>query len=109
VARYIETYCPKGGIVIDPFCGSGIVAFEALKLGRKAIAVDLNPISTELIRMTLMPVDIDALIACFKRIERDVKDEINEYYKTKCRGCSKEIVAQAFANDRKKGPIKLKD
>lgn len=42
---YINHYCPEGGIVLDPFVGSGIAAFESLKLGRKAIATDLNPLS----------------------------------------------------------------
>ena len=42
---YISHYCPEDGIVLDPFVGSGITAFESLKLGRKVIATDLNPLS----------------------------------------------------------------
>lgn len=42
---YISHYCPEDGIVFDPFVGSGIAAFESLKLGRKVIATDLNPLS----------------------------------------------------------------
>ena len=42
VAEYIKTYCPEGGIVLDPFAGSGVVAMEALKSGRKAIVCDLR-------------------------------------------------------------------
>lgn len=43
---YINHYCPEDGVVLDPFVGSGIAAFESLKLGRKVIATDLNPLST---------------------------------------------------------------
>ncbi len=34
---YIDHYCPKDGVVLDPFMGSGISTFESLKLGRKII------------------------------------------------------------------------
>ena len=42
---YISHYCPAGGVVLDPFVGSGITAFECARLGRKVIATDLNPLS----------------------------------------------------------------
>jgi hypothetical protein len=34
---------PKGGVVLDPFGGSGTVAQVAARLGRSAIVIDLNP------------------------------------------------------------------
>ena len=30
VGQYVENYCPKDGIVLDPFSGSGVTAIEAL-------------------------------------------------------------------------------
>ena len=35
--------CPKDGVVLDPFCGSGKALSVAKRLGRKAIGIDLNP------------------------------------------------------------------
>ena len=35
--------CPEGGIVCDPFCGSGTTGVVALRLGRKFIGIDLSP------------------------------------------------------------------
>lgn len=43
VGEYIETYCSKDCIVLDPFSGSGVVGIEAVKRGRRAISIDLNP------------------------------------------------------------------
>ncbi len=34
--------CPKGGIVLDPFMGSGTTAYVARELGRKWIGIELN-------------------------------------------------------------------
>ena len=34
--------CPLGGIVLDPFCGSGTTNVVALQLGRKSIGIDLS-------------------------------------------------------------------
>jgi SAM-dependent methyltransferase len=39
----IESYSRYGETVLDPFCGSGVVPFEAALLGRHALANDLSP------------------------------------------------------------------
>lgn len=39
----IEEFSHKGEVVLDPFCGSGVVPYEALLAGRHAIGNDLNP------------------------------------------------------------------
>ena len=31
VGEFIKTYCPEGGIVLDPFAGSGVNASDGLK------------------------------------------------------------------------------
>ncbi len=91
VSEFIKTYCPEGGIVFDPFAGSGITAMEALKNGRRAIVCDLNPIATEIIRLTIKPGNHVELHEAFERVERKVKTRINSLYLTKCRECGNEF------------------
>jgi adenine-specific DNA methylase len=87
VGEYIKTYCPEGGIVLDPFAGSGVVAMEALKAGRNAIVCDLLPIAVEITRLTLKPVNLEQLRQAFERVAEQVKHKILELYETKCRKC----------------------
>lgn len=34
--------CPEGGLVLDPFCGTGTTLLAALSLGRKAVGIDIS-------------------------------------------------------------------
>ncbi|MFY9983094.1 MAG: DNA methyltransferase, partial [Methanoregula sp.] len=69
VAAYIERYSKEGDTVLDPFSGSGVTAIEALRLGRKAIAVDLDPVGNFIALMTALPVDIDSLQEAFDALK----------------------------------------
>lgn len=40
--------CPQGGVVLDPFGGSGTTGQVAKELGRDAILIELNPVYIEL-------------------------------------------------------------
>jgi len=42
--------CPAGGLVLDPFGGSGTTAQVAVELGRRALLIELNPEYVALIR-----------------------------------------------------------
>ena len=87
VAEYISAYSRQGEIVLDPFCGSGVSPIEALRLGRKAIAIDLDPVAIFLTRLTCQPVDLADLQQAFDDIKEKAKGEINKLYLTKCPKC----------------------
>lgn len=103
VRQFIEHYCPPGGIVLDPFSGSGVTAIEAVRTGRRAIAVDINPIAIEILRATLLPVDLKELQQALDEIESQCREEIEALYVTKCRNCKKPIQALAYVWERDSG------
>ncbi|MBI3035938.1 hypothetical protein HYY71_06470 [Candidatus Woesearchaeota archaeon] len=106
VSEYIENYTKEGDIVLDPFCGSGVTPIEAIKLGRKGVGVDLNPISTFVTRMTAVPADISKIKAAFEDIRGNCKEEIEGLYKTKCKKCGREasIICTHWENSN---PVKI--
>ncbi len=50
--RIKERY-PEGVTVLDPFAGTGMTLFEALRLGCDAVAVDYNPVACLIMRCTM--------------------------------------------------------
>jgi hypothetical protein len=73
--QYIERYCPPNGVVLDPFVGSGITAFEAAKLGRKVYAFDLNPLSSFVIEVLSAPFDESRFLAGFSQIATAIEND----------------------------------
>ena len=57
----IRHYSNPGSIVLDPMCGGGVTIIEGLRLRRKVIGVDLNPMATFITKMEAIGVDLDKL------------------------------------------------
>jgi DNA modification methylase len=59
--------CPVGGIVMDPFAGSGTTLAVAKKLGRKGIGIDLKP--------TYCDLEVDRVLKV--TLNMPIADEVN--------------------------------
>ena len=53
-ADIIRSYCPPGGLVLDPMAGSGTTLRAAVDLGRRAVGVEVVPEYAALIRQRMM-------------------------------------------------------
>lgn len=73
--EYISAYTPDNGVVLDPFCGSGMSAFEAVKAGRRAVAFDLNPLSRFVIEALSEPFHLGNFRRATESIVREVLQE----------------------------------
>ena len=71
VQEYINHFSKPGDTVLDPFGGSGVTLVEALILGRKAINIDINPLSIFMVKNLISPIDINQLAAEFDKIKQE--------------------------------------
>lgn len=94
VREYIEHYSRPDEVVFDPFCGSGVTAIEAARVGRRTIALDLSPLSELILKSTLIPVDLDELDGAFGKIEKDIRAVIQGLYRNKCPKCGANAIAR---------------
>jgi hypothetical protein len=53
---FVRCFCPAGGMVCDPFCGSGTTAKAALRWGRRFVGCDVRLSQVELTRRRLAAV-----------------------------------------------------
>lgn len=96
--EYIKTYTPQNGIVFDPFAGSAISAFEALRNKRKVIAFDLNPLTSFIIEVFSTSFDKDVFKEKVDEIITLVDADTNysKLYGIVCPTCSNPAVYQHF-------------
>jgi len=87
IAEYIESYTKPGDIILDAFSGSGVTIIEAVKLGRKAIGIDLNPVANFITRVTLEPVNLSQLVWAFRDVEAFCEETISDLFYTRCQSC----------------------
>ncbi len=96
--EYIKNYTPENGIFLDPFAGSAISAFEAIKINRKVIAFDLNPLTSFIIEVFSTKFDKNLFHKEVKKIIDIIsKDKIYlEYFSTTSRKTNKKAIVQNF-------------
>ncbi len=87
ISQYIEEFSKPNEIVLDPFCGSGVTTTESVKLGRRAVGIDINPTAVNATKMGLTHTDIKALKKIFDFLRSEAEQEINNLYRTTCPKC----------------------
>lgn len=73
-------------IVLDPFMGSGTTVGEALKLGCRAIGVDINPVAYFQVKKALEPCGEAELRAAYVRLETEVGSKARRFYRSSYNG-----------------------
>jgi len=81
VRQLIKKYTTENELVLDSFCGSGTTVIESLILKRRAIGVDLNPMSKFITETTIEYVDVSDLKSSYEDLKNKVESKINNLYK----------------------------
>jgi hypothetical protein len=109
--KYIAAFTAPGDLVIDPFASTPTLARVAQRMGRRAIAVQSNPLWSWLARAmaTLPPATaINAALARLGDVLKDavpLRTHISELYATLCAACHQVTPADYFVHARGAGPI----
>lgn len=97
VSEYINHYTKEGEMVLDPFCGSGVVGCEALISRRKVVLNDINPVATFIAEnICRSPIDLGKFQEEFEGIKLSVRDVIMDMYKLResCKVCGNPLYAK---------------
>lgn len=79
--RYlIEHLTPEGGLVVDPFMGSGIAAIEALNLRRRVVGIDINPAAIRITKLLADPPSAEVVAEGLRRVKHAVMEAIQDSY-----------------------------
>lgn len=97
---YLKDVDFGGKIVLDPMMGGGTTVIEALRLGCKVVAQDLNPVAWFLVKKMVETVDIELLKEAFKKLEQAVAYELKSYYRTICPQCLKKYSGKNNKDDK---------
>lgn len=83
VVKYLIDHLSKENqIILDPFMGYGTTLIESVRLNRRAVGIDINPVVTDIGRLMLSPPNSESLERSFKFIENEVKSLIFDSYQT---------------------------
>lgn len=92
-SELVSHYSSPDEIVLDPFCGGGVTVIESLKLERRTVGVDVNPLATYVTEMQSRPIDLDVFRQAFLKVSGRVEQEIESLYSTRCGNCGAAAIA----------------
>jgi len=75
VQAYISNFTKPNDLVLDPFGGTGVTAVEALMTGRRAVHIDLNPLSIFFVRNLISPISLNELQNAFDQVGKQFKNK----------------------------------
>jgi len=87
VEPFVLEHSPAGGVVLDPFCGSGMTGVAARRLGRRPILFDLSPAAVHITKGYLSQCETGKFRAATERIASRCEDERALLYRCTCHRC----------------------
>jgi len=90
IMPFIEAYSPKGGVVADPFAGSGMTGVASVACGRSARLSDISVLGRHIGSNYLNFVPRPALEESAKQVIKAAGVEAGPIYAVPCRACGRE-------------------
>jgi DNA modification methylase len=90
IAEVIRRYLPEGGVVLDPFAGSGMTGVAARAIGNDVILNELSPAASFIADRFTHRCNPAAFLAGVETICDALKSLRRDLYTTQCRTCGKD-------------------
>lgn len=104
ITRYIEHFTDPGDLVLDGFCGSGMVGVACNQTGRRALLCDLSPAATFLAHSYCHPLDLEEATAAFEELLRHLQEECGWLYHVPCAGDTRTGIRHQASGIRTQNP-----
>lgn len=89
IAAILKEYLPRGGLVLDPFAGSGMTGVAGRTLGLDVILNELSPAASFIADRFTRTFDPSVFDAGVKKLCAELADLRRDLYTTRCRTCGK--------------------
>ncbi len=89
IAELLAHYLPEGGLILDPFAGSGMTGVAARSLGYDCILNELSPAAAFIASQFTASIDPELFEAGIKLILQETQPVRDYLYSTRCRECGK--------------------
>lgn len=85
----IDQYSSVGDIIYDPFAGSGLTFFESIKISRKPVVCDINPLTLFLVNLYSKDFNLTKIKSLSMKLISDIKNThlYKKNYTCKCSYC----------------------
>lgn len=90
IAQIVKQYLPNGGLVLDPFSGSGMTGVATRTLGYDVVLNEISPAASFISDRFTQQIDPAAFSAGVRIICESIDDVRKQLYTTECRECNKE-------------------
>lgn len=87
IAEVLQHYLPNGGLVLDPFAGSGMTGVAAASLGLDAALNELSPAAAFIASQYLSTIEPDTFRQAYEDLLRTLDGLRRELFTTSCREC----------------------
>jgi hypothetical protein len=101
-AHYVDHYSRPGDVILDPFGQASSVAVEALRLGRRVVVANFNPVSRLALSLAVRPPTQAELrsaltpLADARKDDERLENHVLNLYRTACADCGSLVSADVF-------------